>query len=76
MFPARSRVSITLALAAVRPRPAMSADVAPERVAMSLPADVVEIVFAVRPFGSDPHYYANFGYYCDDPSTTKGANKK
>ena len=60
---------ITLALAAVCPRPAMSADVAPERVAMSLPADVVEIVFAVRPFGSDPHYYANFGYYCDDPST-------
>ncbi len=28
------------------------------------PADVV---FAVRPYGPDGHYYANFGYYCFDP---------
>jgi len=28
------------------------------------PADVV---FAVRPYGPDGHYYANFGYYCADP---------
>ena len=26
-----------------------------------------EVIFAVRPFGADPHYYANFGYYCSDP---------
>ncbi|MCP4786483.1 MAG: hypothetical protein GY903_31710 [Fuerstiella sp.] len=26
-----------------------------------------DIIFAVRPFGVDPHYYANFGYYCSDP---------
>ena len=33
-------------------------------------ADVVgveEIVFAERPFAEDPHYYANFGYYCQEP---------
>lgn len=26
-----------------------------------------EVVFAVRPFGPDGHYYANFGYFCFDP---------
>ncbi len=26
-----------------------------------------DVIFAVRPFGVDPHYYANFGYYCSDP---------
>lgn len=30
-------------------------------------AGVDDIVFAVRPFGPDGHYYANFGYYCYDP---------
>ncbi len=33
----------------------------------ALPDDVAEAIFAVRPFGEDPHYYANFGYYCDNP---------
>ncbi len=27
-----------------------------------------EVIFAARPFGPDGHYYANFGYYCADPS--------
>ena len=27
-----------------------------------------DVIFAVRPFGPDPHYYANFGYYCYDPA--------
>jgi hypothetical protein len=26
-----------------------------------------EIVFAVRPYGPDGHYYANFGHYCQNP---------
>ncbi|MFW6169011.1 MAG: hypothetical protein ACODAD_00875 [Planctomycetota bacterium] len=26
-----------------------------------------DVVFAVRSGGPDPHYYANFGYYCFDP---------
>ena len=30
--------------------------------------DLADIIFAVRPFGVDPHYYANFGYYCSDPN--------
>ncbi len=32
-----------------------------------LPADVDQVVFAIRPFAPDGHYYANFGYYCFDP---------
>ena len=28
-----------------------------------LPAE--EVIFAVRPLGSDGHWYANFGYYAD-----------
>ena len=32
-----------------------------------LPPDVEAFVFAVRPYGPDPHYYANFGYYCTNP---------
>jgi hypothetical protein len=28
---------------------------------------IADVIFAVRPFGADPHYYANFGYYCSDP---------
>ena len=31
------------------------------------PASAEEIVFAVRQPGSDPHYYANFGYFAFDP---------
>ena len=26
-----------------------------------------EVIFAIRPLSSDPHYYANFGYYCSAP---------
>jgi len=29
---------------------------------------VDDVIFAVRPYGPDGHYYANFGYYCFDPS--------
>lgn len=28
--------------------------------------DLERVVFAVRPFGVDSHWYANFGYYADD----------
>ncbi len=31
-------------------------------------SDVDRIVFAVRPIGQDPHWYANFGYWCSDPN--------
>jgi len=31
-------------------------------------ADVQDVVFAVREFGHDGHWYANFGYYCPDPN--------
>ena len=34
---------------------------------LDLPDDVRDVVFAVRPFAPDPHYYANFGYWCADP---------
>ncbi|MBN2476387.1 MAG: PD40 domain-containing protein [Pirellulales bacterium] len=55
---------------------AVLASMAPGRHALAAEAppgpamapDVEEIVFAARPFGPDPHYYANFGYYCFDPS--------
>ena len=30
-------------------------------------AGVEEVVFAVRAQGQDPHWYANFGYWCSDP---------
>ncbi len=40
----------------------------PQRVAPELEPDVEEVIFAVRPYGPDGHYYANFGYYCHDPS--------
>jgi len=30
-------------------------------------ADVQEIVFAVRPYGNDGHWYANFAYWSSDP---------
>ena len=32
-----------------------------------LPPELSDVVFAVRPYGPDGHYYANFGYYCYDP---------
>jgi hypothetical protein len=30
-------------------------------------APTEEIIFAVRPYGPDGHYYANFGHYCHNP---------
>jgi len=39
-----------------------------EESALALPADIDEVVFSVRPFAPDGHYYANFGYYCFDPN--------
>lgn len=36
-------------------------------LAMAGGPDPSDVVFAVRPFGPDAHYYANFGYYCFDP---------
>jgi len=41
---------------------------APEEAAPSLPPGVSALVFAVRPYGPDGHYYANFGYYSFDPN--------
>jgi len=32
-----------------------------------LPEDVQEVIYATRPYGPDNHYYANFGYYCQEP---------
>jgi hypothetical protein len=40
----------------------------PEAAVPALEPNVEEVVFAVRPAGPDGHYYANFGYYCSDPS--------
>jgi len=37
--------------------------------------DVRKIVFAVRPFGRDGHWYANFGYYADDENRLPYPNK-
>ncbi len=37
----------------------------PEQAA--LPADVTDVIFAMRSYGPDGHYYANFGYYSHDP---------
>ena len=28
---------------------------------------LADVIFAVRPYGPDGHYYANFGYYSDSP---------
>ncbi len=33
---------------------------------MATETDQADVVFAVRSFGPDGHYYANFGYYCFD----------
>ena len=44
-----------------------AAGLAAETPDLTLPPDVEEIIFATRPFPEDVHYYANFGYYCDDP---------
>ena len=38
-------------------------------------SDVQKIVFAVRPFGRDGHWYANFGYYADDENRLPFPNK-
>lgn len=32
-----------------------------------LPSGVTDVIFAVRPYGPDGHYYANFGYYSHNP---------
>ncbi len=37
------------------------------RAAEAMDAAIDDVVFAVRPFGPDGHYYANFGYFCFDP---------
>ncbi|NQT17234.1 MAG: hypothetical protein HQ582_31055, partial [Planctomycetes bacterium] len=39
---------------------------APDRP--SAEPDLADVIFAVRPYGPDGHYYANFGYYCADPN--------
>ena len=33
----------------------------------ALPSGVTDVIFAVRPYGPDGHYYANFGYYSYNP---------
>ena len=59
-------ISAWLALASIGMVGSARGDSPIEQVA--LPSDVEEVVFAARPFGPDGHYYANFGYYCADPS--------
>ena len=34
---------------------------------VSAAPELDDVIFAVRPYGPDGHYYANFGYYCADP---------
>jgi hypothetical protein len=34
----------------------------------ALPQELNEVVYATRAYGPDVHYYANFGYYSDDPN--------
>ncbi len=33
----------------------------------AFPSGVTDVIFAVRPYGPDGHYYANFGYYSHNP---------
>jgi hypothetical protein len=40
----------------------------PQIAAPVMESGVEEVIFAVRPYGPDGHYYANFGYYCQDPN--------
>ena len=51
----------------------------PTQATHSSMADVQEVVFAVRPTGPDPHWYANFGRYapdqmCETPVFPSGAS--
>ncbi len=66
-----SIISVSLATAlsrATAERPVDPHQPASSRGAAAPEIDVAEVIFAVRPFGPDGHYYANFGYYCSDPS--------
>ncbi|MBN1442295.1 MAG: hypothetical protein JXA90_06275, partial [Planctomycetes bacterium] len=58
-------LGITAGGLAAEPPPAAGALL--ERALAGPLADVEEIVFAVREFGTDPHWYANFGYWSSDP---------
>ncbi len=64
----RSAYLVFLLAALVLPSiPALSAPPDPDLLKPALAgplADVKEIVFAMREFGRDGHWYANFGYYC------------
>jgi hydrazine synthase alpha subunit-like protein/WD40 repeat protein len=53
--------------AVVEPVHARTATAAREQKAETALDQVQSVIFAVRPFGPDGHYYANFGYYCNDP---------
>lgn len=60
----------TCVFASEEPASTPASAVAPKVASSSNLAEVVgveEIVFAERPFAEDGHYYANFGYYCQEP---------
>lgn len=70
----RSRLAVVLGLAVAISLPFVRAghaappdgDVLATALAGPL-ADVDDVVFAMRERGQDPHWYANFGYWCSDP---------
>ena len=46
---------------------ALSAPIPDKAAQPLLPPGVTDVIFAVRPYGPDGHYYANFGYYSYNP---------
>ncbi len=48
--------------------PCCMLSVSPLRPAAAAEPVCDNVVFAVRPYGPDGHYYANFGYYCLNPA--------
>ena len=65
---------VAAAVALLGPVASLAAE--PGGAGIGAAAGVEEIVFAVRPPGRD-HWYANFGYYCDDsPYARRGAFSK
>ncbi|MFH1921235.1 MAG: hypothetical protein ABIP48_15315 [Planctomycetota bacterium] len=61
------RVSWIVALIARMSDLCIAAEAPPRPEASPVP-EVEEVIFAVRSFGPDGHYYANFGYYSHDPA--------
>jgi hypothetical protein len=61
----RRRLAVSTILLALVACPAPAAPL-PE-AEPSPPPQATELIFAVRPYGPDGHYYANFGYYSHNP---------